>query len=146
MIVHLCTCGRSIYGMGRRCAVCQADYQAGRADIPAKVPRRGVRAQDDRNPEHLKWIRSMRCAVQGCEGRSQAAHVRMNTGGGTGMRPGDEWTVPLCGPGGWGPGSEGHHAEQHRVGHAAFDRRYDLDLRAMAERLAAESPHLDKKD
>jgi hypothetical protein len=57
----------------------------------------------------------------------------MNTGCGMGMKPGPEWTVPLC---------HDHHHEQHQIGHRAFDERYSLDLRALAEFLAARSPHL----
>ena len=142
MTPRLCARGRSIRGMGRRCVSCQIDFRAGRADTPPKAPRLGVRAQDDRCPEHLAWIRSLPCAVRGCPGKSQAAHVRLNTGGGVGLKPPDSACVPLCGPNGWGPGSEGHHAEQHRIGHAAFDRKYALDLRAVAETLAARSPFL----
>lgn len=142
MTARLCACGRSIRGMGKRCTVCQAEHRAGRAGVPLKAPRRGLRPQDDRCPEHLAWVRSLPCAVPSCPGKAQAAHVRLHTGGGTGMKPPDSACVPLCGPGGWGPGSEGHHAEQHRIGHAAFDRKYALDLRAMAEALAARSPFL----
>lgn len=134
---RVCTCGRTIRGMGRRCAICQADYHASRSNTPAKAPRRGVRAQDDRNPEHLAWIRTLPCAVRGCPGISQAAHVRMNTGGGMGLKPPDCWTVPLCG------GPHGHHAEQHQRGHSEFDKEHNLNLRMLAETLAARSPYLD---
>lgn len=51
-----------------------------------------------------------------------------------GMKPPDRWTVPLCNV---------HHTEQHRIGHPAFDAKYDLSLREIAERLAALSPHID---
>ena len=138
MTARICTCGRTIRGMGKRCVVCQIARRAGRADAPVKFPRRGVRAQDDRNPEHLAWIRTLPCVVRGCLGKSQAAHVRMEgTGGGVGLKPGDEWTVPLC---------VSHHAEQHQIGHAAFDRIHNLDLRGLAEYLAAQSPCLNPKE
>jgi hypothetical protein len=134
---NLCACGRSIYGIGARCVVCAEERRLARTELPAKVVR--FEAPDaGRHPAHLSWIRMLACAVPGCPGKSQAAHVRLNTGGGMGLKPDDRWCIPLCGPG----VHAGHHAEQHRLGHAAFDAKYGIDSRALAERLAAESPYL----
>jgi len=55
----------------------------------------------------------------------------MNTGGGMGLKPPDKFTAPLCAD---------HHREQHQIGHRAFDAKYGLDLRALAEELSAMSP------
>lgn len=91
-----------------------------------------------RNPGHLAWIRTLPCAVKGCCSKAiQAAHVRVETGGGMGMKPADAFSVPLC---------VEHHLEQHRVGHAAFDAAHMLDLRALAEELAAMSPAVDHRN
>lgn len=128
----LCACGRSIYGIGARCVACAKERLDDRAELPAKFP--AVELPDeDRRPAHLAWVRSLPCAVQGCRGKSQAAHVRLNTGGGMGLKPDDRWTIPCCSI---------HHAEQHAIGHTAFDARHGIDSRALAERLAAQSPYL----
>lgn len=87
-----------------------------------------------RSPAHLAWIRSLPCAIAGCSGRAEAAHVRQASGGGMGLKPGDEWTVPLCGV--------LHHPEQHRLGHRRFDEKHAISLRGLAETLAARSPAL----
>jgi hypothetical protein len=134
---RLCECGRSLYGIGGRCHVCQAQHRAARAEVPEKVVRL-PHVDEHRHPAHLSWIRSLPCAVRGCPRRSEAAHVRLNTGGGMGLKPDDCWTIPLCGP-------NGHHAEQHRIGHGAFDALYLIDSRKLAETLAAESPYLEKE-
>ena len=124
-------CGGRLYGIGALCARCTIDQRAARAPRPKRVRR----ANAARNPEHLAWIRSLPCSIRGCTCRTgtQAAHVRMNTGGGMGMKPPDRWTAPLC---------HEHHHEQHQIGHAAFDAKYGIDLRALAAELASLSPFI----
>ena len=51
------------------------------------------------------------------------------------MKPGDEWTIPLC--------SEAHR-EQHQIGEAAFEAKYRISMRQIAETLWARSPHRHK--
>lgn len=63
--------------------------------------------------------------------------MRVETGGGTGLKPPDRWCVPLC---------HDHHLEQHRIGHAAFDKAHMIDLRALAEELASLSPFIGQTD
>lgn len=53
------------------------------------------------------------------------------------MKPPDKFTVPMC---------NGHHAEQHLVGHRAFDERHHINLRVVAESYAARSPVLRSED
>ena len=48
------------------------------------------------------------------------------------------WTISLCG------GPDGHHAEQHRIGEAEFERRHGIDMKALAREFAAKSPHRKK--
>lgn len=134
MSFRLCRagCGRPVYGPGARCPMCQAIERANKRADRAIEPR-PRRADPNRCPKHLAWIRSLPCCIADCQGAAVAAHVRVCTGGGMGMKPPDRWTVPLC---------DAHHKEQHRIGHPAFDAKYDIALRDLAERLAALSPHL----
>lgn len=125
-----CSCGRPIYAaLGKRCPVCQAEHRTRKPRIAR------VHGPDPRRcPRHLAWIRTLPCAIPGCRSKAQAAHVRMGTGGGMGMKPPDRWSIPLCCV---------HHYEQHRTGHKAFDAKYGIDLREIAESLARRSPYLD---
>ena len=84
-------------------------------------------------PAHRAWVRRHRCSVPGClAGPIECAHVRSGTDGGCGLKPSDRWTISLC---------RAHHAEQHRIGEAAFEIRYNLDLVALAEVFTRRSPH-----
>ncbi len=84
-------------------------------------------------PAHRAWVRRHRSCVSGClAGPIECAHVRSCTDGGCGLKPSDRWTVSLC---------RAHHAEQHRIGEAAFEIRYNLDLIALAEVFTKASPH-----
>lgn len=67
-----------------------------------------------RGKKHLAFIRSLPCCVTGKTGGTQAAHIRYETNGGTALKPGDDWTVPLF----W----ESHN-EQHKIGEVAFWER-----------------------
>lgn len=76
---------------------------------------------------HLAWIRQQECCVPGCERRAphaviEAAHIRRASNSGTGIKPSDRFCVPLCAD---------HHAESHR-GERTFERKYGIDLMAMA--------------
>jgi hypothetical protein len=46
-----------------------------------------------------------------CTGNIEAAHVRMGTDGGMGMKPSDCYVVPLC---------SACHAYQHKIGERKF--------------------------
>lgn len=60
--------------------------------------------------KHLAFIRSLPCVRCGCN-ESQAAHIRIASDGGMGMKPGDNYTLPLC-----------HvcHSAQHNIGERSF--------------------------
>lgn len=64
-----------------------------------------------RSAKHLDFVRQLPCVICGTKQNIQACHIRSQTGGGTGMKPSDEWTVPMC---------HRCHAEQHRIGERAF--------------------------
>ena len=92
---------------------------------------------------HLAWVRGHQCAVPGCKpdeadprtSRIEAAHVRIGTDGGMGLKPSDAWAIPLC---------AAHHARQHLVGEETFSAETGLDMWSAAAALAARSPHLRK--
>lgn len=52
---------------------------------------------------------------------TEAAHVRIGGDGGMSLKPSDWRTVPLCGH---DSDSEGHHAQQHRLGERVFWEEY----------------------
>ena len=87
---------------------------------------------------HLKWVRGHRCCVPGCDKKPiEAAHVRSGTGGGMGMKPHDRWVISLCST---------HHHEQHSIGERPFEKRYGIDMKALAIEFASRSPHRQKLD
>lgn len=91
-----------------------------------KLPNRGC-------PAHRAWVRRHYCSVPGCRRLPvECAHVRRSTDGGTALKPSDSWTISLC---------VFHHHEQHQIGEQAFENRYAIDMRALAEEFARRSPH-----
>ena len=85
-----------------------------------------------RSPAHRKWVARHACSACGSRAGIECAHVRTGTGGGVGMKPSDRWTISLC---------RDCHAEQHRIGERAFEHRYKIDMKALAEAFAEASPH-----
>jgi hypothetical protein len=104
-----------------------------RQQLPARIER-PRRARETRSfPAHRAWVRRHRCSVPGCLNLPiECAHVRCGTDGGQGLKPSDRWTISLC---------RTHHEEQHRVGELAFQKRYGIELLALAEAFARRSPH-----
>lgn len=104
--------------------------------LPRRLPKERRRDANSRirSVGHLRFVRGHVCAVNGCGNRGiEAAHVRCGTGGGTSLKPGDDWTISLC---------RDHHAEQHRIGEPAFEKKYGIDMKALAQEFAAKSPAL----
>jgi hypothetical protein len=73
-----------------------------------------------RDKKHLSWLKTMpccRCGLYGCD----AAHIRLNGGGGMGIKPPDNCTISLC---------RKCHNEQHSRGEVSFykdiDKAHDL--------------------
>ena len=88
-----------------------------------------------RSDGHLRWIRGHECSVihaGGCSGKIEAAHVRTGTDGGLGVKPSDNFTIPLCSK---------HHREQHQHGEGRFEAKYKISMRKIADALWAKSPH-----
>jgi hypothetical protein len=74
----------------------------------------------------LAFVRLLPCVACGKAAPSDAAHVRTGTDGGTGIKPGDRYAVPLC---------AACHAEQHRVGELTFWSALRIDPINVAARL-----------
>lgn len=90
-----------------------------------------------RSAAHLRWVRSHACSVRGCPGRPiEAAHVRVGSDGGTGMKPGDDWAISLCAK---------HHFIQHVRGEIDFGLSYRVDMKALAIEFARKSPVLRRR-
>ena len=107
--------------------------------IPKKTELRKLEkaeANPERSPKHMAWIRRVFvCAAwasEECEGPNHAHHVRTAATAGTGMKPSDFQTVPLCAK---------HHSDLHTMGSKTFEEKHGVDLMAEARRLAAVSPH-----
>jgi hypothetical protein len=98
-----------------------------------KQPKLGVRTPLQKIwPRHRRWVKSHGCCVPGCNARSvDFAHLRSAANAGTGQMPHDIFGVSLC---------RAHHDEQHRIGVAAFGRKYHIDLWALAAEFARRSP------
>jgi len=103
--------------------------------LPRKIVREGKVGLPKRvrSPGHLAWVRKHGCCVPDCNGMPiEAAHVRMGTNGGTGIKPDDRWVVSLC---------MAHHRKQHTLGESEFEKIYGLDMKALAAEFARKSPH-----
>jgi hypothetical protein len=96
-------------------------------------PKLGVRVSLQRIwPRHRRWVKSHGCCVPNCRALSvDFAHLRSAANAGTGQTPHDIFGVSLC---------RVHHDEQHRIGADAFNKKYCIDLWAMAAEFARRSP------
>jgi len=94
--------------------------------IARTVARRKSKPDLRRRVQHLAFVRQLPCVACGKASPSEAAHVRTGTNGGTGMRPGDRYAVPLC---------TACHAKQHRIGELTFWSALRIDPLNVALRL-----------
>jgi len=84
-----------------------------------------------RDPKHLAWVRLQPCCVPGCSRpQVEAHHVRTAANSGTGLKPPDTATVPLCAV---------HHLQGHSIGWRTFQDSHGVDLMAIARECAAQS-------
>lgn len=126
-------CGAELRGVSSRCPRCTTTKLT--RNMPVRKARSTKRrTAEPRNNAHLDWIRAKPCCVPGCQEKAEAAHVRVQSGGGMGMKPPDRYAAPAC---------HRHHLEQHQIGHAAFDAKYSIDMRAIAIRYADASPFIE---
>jgi len=74
-----------------------------------------------RNPKYLAFVRSLPCCATGSTWEVQAAHVRIGSGAGIGMKPSDFRAVPLI--------ASAHH-DQHQHGERTFWKLTGMDPEA----------------
>ena len=94
--------------------------------IPRSLTRRKSKPDLRRRMRHLAFVRQLPCVACGKAAPSEAAHVRTATDGGTAMKPGDRYAVPLC---------TACHARQHRIGELSFWSARRIDPLNVALRL-----------
>lgn len=106
-----------------------------------KPLRSGIRQNPRiRSAGHLQFVRGFVCSAFGhagheCEGKIEAHHCRKGTDGAIGEKPGDEWAIPAC---------RSLHQEIHDQGEERTERKYGINLKAIAEQLWRVSPHRKK--
>lgn len=89
-------------------------------------------------PRHERYVRGHQCSVPGCDqGPIEFAHIRTAANSGTGIKPPSWFGVSLC--------SEHHHAA-HQHGHKTLEKKYNINLLAIAAEFAANSPDGVMKD
>ena len=93
--------------------------------IERETPRGKRRPNPRRAAKHLEFIRLLPCVICGRR-PAQAAHVRNGTDGGTGLKPSDRYSLPLCFI---------HHDAQHATGELTFWAFYRVDPVDCASRL-----------
>lgn len=110
---------------------------------PRRKPKKsGIERRPERRwPHHEKWVRGHHCCVAGtghiCQGPIVFAHVRTGADGGTGLKPTSSFGIALC---------AGAHGEQHQIGEPAFERKYRIDMKALAQEFFKASPDLEMKE
>lgn len=87
---------------------------------------------------HRKFVRSHMCCVPGCQSTQiDFAHLRSAANAGTSLRPHDRYGVAMC---------REHHTEQHNKGFETFQKKYGLDLWALAKEYVERSPDIAMKE
>lgn len=89
----------------------------------------------ERDEAYLAWIRTLPCLVCGGTLSVDAHHVREKGKGGTGTKPSDRRTVPLC---------REAHSSYHDIGRVRFEATFRLNLEAQILRLNAYYAKLQK--
>lgn len=100
-----------------------------------KLPKKPKRETRFRSQRHLKHVRSFACCNCDSEVNIEAAHVRLGSDGGMGMKPSDYFAVPLCG---WREDDVGCHRRQHAIGERTFWQ--DKNVQAIMGELIRTSP------
>jgi hypothetical protein len=83
-----------------------------------------------RSQRHLKHVRSFACVACDASAPIEAAHLRIGTDGGMGMKPSDFYCTPLC---------RECHTKQH-MGEVTFWQQVGKDPLAIIEALIRTSP------
>ena len=102
--------------------------------IPRMVARSKPKPEFRRRAQHLAFVRQLSCVACGKAAPSQAAHVRLRTDGGAGIKPSDRYSVSLC---------TSCHELQHRFGELRFWSVLRIDPINVALRLWTVSGNLE---
>lgn len=104
-----------------------------------KKEKLGIRVRPQwRSDSYRRWIRSLECVLAHkpghvCEGPIECMHVRGGTDGGLSVKPSDFWTIPGC--------AIGAHKWQSDHGEPAFEKKWGIDMKKIAEALWKSSKH-----
>jgi hypothetical protein len=79
--------------------------------IPRVMARSKSRPDFRRRGQHLAFVRQLPCVACGQAAPSEAAHVRSGSDAGSGIKPSDRYSLPLC---------TECHALQHQFGELRF--------------------------
>jgi hypothetical protein len=96
------------------------------ARIPRTVARRKSLSGLRKRTQHLSFVRQLPCVGCGHAAPSEAAHVRSGSDAGTGIKPSDRYSLPLC---------TECHALQHQFGELRFWSVLRIDPLNVAFRL-----------
>jgi hypothetical protein len=96
------------------------------ARIPRTLGYGKAKPEFRRRSQHLAFLRQLPCVVCGKAPPSEAAHVRLGSDGGAGMKPADRHCVSLC---------SDCHALQHQFGELTFWSTVRIDPLNVALRL-----------
>src|SRR5207253_5081669 len=94
--------------------------------IPRMVARSKPKPEFRRRAQHLAFVRQLSCVACGKAAPSEAAHVRLGTDAGMGIKPSDRYSVSLC---------TSCHELQHRFGELRFWSVLRIDPLNVALRL-----------
>jgi|SRR5438105_12083790 len=94
--------------------------------IPRMVARSKPKPEFRRRGQHLAFVKLLSCVACGKAAPSEAAHVRLGTDGGVGIKPSDRYSVSLC---------TSCHELQHRFGELKFWSVLRIDPLSVALRL-----------
>jgi len=94
--------------------------------IPRRVARSKPKPEFRRRAQHLAFVRQISCVACGKAAPSEAAHVRLGTDAGVGIKPSDRYSVSLC---------TSCHELQHRFGELRFWSVLRIDPLSVALRL-----------
>ena len=94
--------------------------------IPRMVARSKPKPEFRRHGQHLAFVKLLSCVACGKAAPSEAAHVRLGTDGGVGIKPSDRYSVSLC---------TSCHELQHRFGELKFWSVLRIDPLSVALRL-----------
>ena len=94
--------------------------------IPRQVARSKSKPEFRRRAQHLAFVRQLSCVACGKAAPSEAAHVRLGTDAGMGIKPSDRYSVSLC---------TSCHELQHRFGELRFWSVLRIDPLNVALRL-----------